>query len=408
MRDITPEGYCMFSNPRDARRGGGVAIICKNGIICKMKKRNDIFESFEFLQLDVIIDSKRVSIFPIYRPEPNATTMNVFFNEFSDLLEVTSILSHHIIFLGDFNIHLDEKNNSNSMVFCDILASFNVVQHVGEATHESGHLLELVITRPTDFVSNVLVGDLFSDHKIVTFNLQTGKVLPEEFKVNSRNYKGIDMQSLKKDITSSFENAAVSKVLNLDMLVTSYDEILSDIIDKYAPLKTKFVQVRPKAPWMTSEVINERRIKRMLERRWGYRKTDESKKAFKEQMKKYKPLNRAHTEYYSNLVLENSNNPKSLFKVIVTLLNNKKKLPLPDHSSAIQLASRFGNLFMRKVLAIHEDLIGMELNRNLLPPVKTKRFQFTLNFFKQVSEDAVSKLIRKSPKKTCALDPIPT
>ena len=66
---------------------------------------------------------------------------------------------------------------------------------------------------------------------------------------------------------------------------------------------------------MTSEVINERRIKRMLERRWRYRKTDGSKKAFKEQMKNYnKLLNRAHTEYYSYLVLENSNNPKSLFE----------------------------------------------------------------------------------------------
>ena len=95
------------------------------------------------------------------------------------------------------------------------------------------------------------------------------------------------MQSLKKDITSSFENAAVSRVLDLDKLVASYDEILSDIIDKHAPLKTKFVQVRPKAPWLTSEVINERRIKRMLERRWRHRKTDESKKAFKEQMTSY-------------------------------------------------------------------------------------------------------------------------
>ena len=94
MRDITPEGYCMFTNPRYARRGG-VAIICKNGIICKTKKRNDIFESFEFLQLDVVIDSKRVSIFPIYRPQRNVTSMNVFFT-FSDLLEETNILSHHI------------------------------------------------------------------------------------------------------------------------------------------------------------------------------------------------------------------------------------------------------------------------------------------------------------------------
>ena len=52
----------------------------------------------------------------------------------------------------------------------------------------------------------------------------------------------------------------------------------------------------------------------MLERRWRYRKTDESKKAFKEQMKNYnKLLNSAHIEYYSDLVLENSNNPKSPF-----------------------------------------------------------------------------------------------
>ena len=85
----------------------------------------------------------------------------------------------------------------------------------------------------------------------------------------------------------------------------------------------------------------------MLERRWRYRKTDESKKAFEEQMKNYnKLLNRARIEYYSNYALENSNNPKSLFKV--TLLNNKKKLPLPDHSSAIQLASTFENFFYEK------------------------------------------------------------
>ena len=59
------------------------------------------------------------------------------------------------------------------------------------------------------------------------------------------------------------------------------------------------------------------------------------------------------------------------------------------------------------MLAIHEDLIEIKLNRNLLPPVATRRFQFTLNFFNQVSGDDVLKLIRKSPKKTCALDPLP-
>ena len=70
-------------------------------------------------------------------------------------LNLYFLITYKLIFLGGFNIHLDEKNNSNSMVFCDILTSFNLVQHVGEATHESGHLLDLVITRPIYFVSNV-------------------------------------------------------------------------------------------------------------------------------------------------------------------------------------------------------------------------------------------------------------
>ena len=58
-------------------------------------------------------------------------------------------------------------------------------------------------------------------------------------------------------------------------------------------------------------------------------------------------------------------------------------------------------------MAIHDDLMGMKLNRNL-PPVKTRRFQFTLKCSKKVSRDDVSTLIRKSPKKIRALDPLPT
>ena len=59
-------------------------------------------------------------------------------------------------------------------------------------------------------------------------------------------------------------------------------------------------------------------------------------------------------------------------------------------------------------MAIHDDLMGMKLNGNLLPPVETRRFQFTLGCFKKISRDDVSTLIRKSPMKTCALDPLPT
>ena len=40
--------------------------------------------------------------------------------------------------------------------FAETLTAFNLVQHVTETTHESGHLLDLVISRPNDFVSNII------------------------------------------------------------------------------------------------------------------------------------------------------------------------------------------------------------------------------------------------------------
>ena len=41
--------------------------------------------------------------------------------------------------------------------------------------------------------------------------------------------------------------------------------------------------------------------------------------------------------------------PKSIFKMIDNLLNRKKKSPLPDHSSASELASSFNTYFIDKV-----------------------------------------------------------
>ena len=103
----------------------------------------------------------KTSIFPIYRPEPNEFTMSAFLKDFSTFLESVCVLSNEVLILGDFNIHLDKVDNSNVKHFLEILSDFNLLQHVSEPTHESGHILDLVISRPTGFVSNISVGDYF-------------------------------------------------------------------------------------------------------------------------------------------------------------------------------------------------------------------------------------------------------
>ena len=77
-------------------------------------------------------------------------------------------------------------NNLTSSKFTDITA-FDLVQHVLEPTHESGHILDLVISKPNDFVSSIETREYFSDHKVITFNIQSQKLLSRKQIVKSWN-----------------------------------------------------------------------------------------------------------------------------------------------------------------------------------------------------------------------------
>ena len=48
--------------------------------------------------------------------------------------------------VGDFNYHVDNTNEGHVHKFLTLLSSMNLVNHVQEATHEKGHILDLVIT----------------------------------------------------------------------------------------------------------------------------------------------------------------------------------------------------------------------------------------------------------------------
>ena len=73
--------------------------------------------------------------------------MTSFFTEFSDYLENVVLCKEQLVVVGDFNIHVDVPNDSDSSKFLDLLESFSLQQHVVGPTHIHGHTLDLVITR---------------------------------------------------------------------------------------------------------------------------------------------------------------------------------------------------------------------------------------------------------------------
>lgn len=163
-----------------------------------------------------------------------------------------------LIIAGDFNFHVDNKSDSPSKNFMNILESFNLSQHVNEKTHRAGHILDLVITRNDEnIVQSVTVQDsCISDH--YTCELQFKKPRFERKTITFRKLKSVDINSFNyKDIEHS--RLFLESPYDLTREVELYNSELLAILDNHAPLATQQVTIRPAAPWYTDEIKCEKK-----------------------------------------------------------------------------------------------------------------------------------------------------
>ena len=84
----------------------------------------------------------------------NPLTIISFIEEFSNILEPV-IFSHDPLFLtDDFDIRVDDHNDTAACHFFDLLESILLTRRVSESTNELGHVLDLIITRISDNLSS--------------------------------------------------------------------------------------------------------------------------------------------------------------------------------------------------------------------------------------------------------------
>ena len=168
--------------------------------------------------------------------------------------------------VGDFNFHVDNTRNSDTITFNKILESFNLQQHVNEPTHKQGHTLDLIITRNEDrLVNDIKVHDpVISDHMSVHCTLQLQKPQLQQTEINYRKLNDINMSSFNQDLeVLNFEDDH-----DLPVLIDKYENTLKETLQKHAPLKRRLITIRPSSPWYNEEIGKEKRKRRRLERRW--------------------------------------------------------------------------------------------------------------------------------------------
>ena len=145
IESATPN-YNFMSAIRENKKGGGIATIFNASFQCRQSLFCD-FVSFEYLST-IIKGSPQIILLIIYRPPKHSP--KVCLEELSELLSGICLEYDCDIKSGDFNLHVDNPENSYASELLSLLDTLHLTQHVEEPTHSLGHTLDLVITKGVD------------------------------------------------------------------------------------------------------------------------------------------------------------------------------------------------------------------------------------------------------------------
>ncbi len=412
--EIKPKGYHFENIPRGNgnETGGGIGLIYKSGFGCKFKESGRKL-SFEYMHAELFSEKcPFITVLIIYRPDStDRHPMSVFIEEFCDVVVPLTAGKNEFIICGDFNLHMDVADDRAARIFRKTYTELNLTQYVTGPTHRNGHTLDLVLTRKdsTLFTKKPYVDHRISDHDSIICVLRAKRPPLERKIVTFRKIKAIDSKSFANDIANSVLATDLSDIP--ETCVSQYESILSSLLDNHAPLKSQTMPVREKRPWITDEVKEMKRERRLLERTWRKDKDNIDKRdAFTD--KRNKCRNRIDTNkvaHLQGLVEDKKNDPKALFHIVNNLLGKNGEMPYPEHENTAELVAGFNDFFIQKIANIREKLDNLDpstitpLNLPIVPmPEKC------LTDFAPVTEKDLLDIINAMATKSCDLDPIPT
>ena len=304
---------------------------------------------------------------------------------------------------GDFNFHIDDQNDRIGTRFRRLINTLSLKQHVRGSTHVAGHTLDFFMTRVPDSVTTrqYIISTGFSDHYAVHLRLPLQKPPLQRKEISYRKLRSIDICAFKADFLESPFVTSVQQLASPDDVLTNYNSSVTAVLDKYAPLKTRTITLRPSSPWFTDDLQKEKQLKCSLERKVSSGLPSDRAR-FREQCNRYYSLiGHAKENYCKEQISAAGNDQKKLFGFIDTLLNGKTETALPLHSSKEELVERFSDFFIKKIKKIWSDLLIKQESLTCVNPDPAVFSGTPFSVFSPVTEQDLAKIIKNSATKLC-------
>ena len=410
------KGYILHHIPiSSGRKRGGVGILLNNRIklVTRLVHVNTSISSFESIEAVITICSISIRLAIIYRMPPtmvNGIKIATFCEEFSDYLEKLSCASGNVLIVGDFNIDFLDSSDYEYNRFINILNTFDFTQHVSMPTHNSGHLLDYVITRrDNNLLTNIIVSDFISDHRVLHASLTCQRPHPARKQIQVRALRRINDVSLNDDLAGIEVDTECGDV---NTVAIQYDDCMRKLLDKHAPLKTIQVVERPMNDWINDDILALKIKRRRNESLWRRTRLTIHYDLYKEScMAVKKAISESKSQIFQKKINECHGDQKFFFEIVDTMIGRKRNVVLPKYDDPATLASVLNTFFIDKINKIRAEFPLLESN---LPP-----YSFTsmdsimpecnavLDHFDVITEPELVKVISGMHKTTCGSDPFP-
>ena len=231
------------------------------------------------------------------------------------IIKRTVVYAAPLIVLGDINIHLDNATSPAAVGFTNILADFDLVQHVTGPTHTGGHTLDVFITRrrsgtqPQVKVEQPIV----LDHSMITAVVKFEDVArPETPTTVRRNWQLFDVDAFKNDLANA--DLVVRPSENCNEFFALYDRTLEALLDKHAQLRPAVVRRRQSTPWYNAECRRVKAKTRRLEKIFRATRTEDARRRRRDQFAEQRSMFQRRYADHWRKVIADSEDSKPLWR----------------------------------------------------------------------------------------------